>query len=314
MRIAFTGATGFVGQSTFQTLLTDGHQLSILVRQPAKHRFPAQVRVVAGELDNHAALKDLVYDAECVVHGAGAISAVSEAAFFKTNFGGTQRIFEASVAAGVKRFIHISSLAARMPTISPYAASKRAGEDFLLSSSDAIEILILRPSAVYGPADRATLPLLAALQKPVAFIPGTATSRFSLIHVADLAAIVAAAVHSQETGIVEVDDLSGGHSWAEVAEISFNQAGVPKHITYLPRALVYCVALVAEMVALVKGQASLISRAKLRELYCEDWVVRGDNWPRKNAIALSQGLPDTLLWYQQEGWLPPFGAGAKSRS
>ena len=313
MHIAFTGATGFVGKPTLAALISAGHTVSILVRKPEGQNFPAGVKIIQGRLDDTQALAKLVQGAACVIHGAGAIAALSQAEFFKVNFTGTKNISEAAKSAAVKRLIYVSSLTARMPEISPYAASKRAAEDLLQSSrSDGMSVLILRPCAVYGPGDKATLPLLAALQKRGALIPGTAKSRFSLINVFDLAQIIADAVGSKKEGVVEVDDLAGGHSWAELAAISFSNSGLPKNITYLPKALVRMVAVSAEFYSIFTGLPCLINRSKMRELYHEDWVVRGTNWPRSSAIGLAQGLGETLDWYHREGWLPRVKAEAKS--
>ncbi len=304
-KVALTGATGFVGSAVVPALLASGFEISALVRKPKLGQFPEQVKLVKGDLENTKALADLVQGADCVVHVAGAISALSEAQFFKANLVGVKAIFQATEAAGIKRFIHISSLAARMPALSPYAASKRAGEDYLVAEKGDMAIVILRPSAIYGPGDKATLPLLAALQKSTAFIPGTAAARFSLLHVRDFAAVIAAAVTSDATGLFEIDDMSGGHTWAELAQVNVKISGLPKRLVYLPHSLLNIVALVVEAISFVRQKAGMISWAKLRELYYEDWVVQGQNWPRPNPISLAEGLGETLEWYRNHGWLKP---------
>ncbi len=311
MRIALTGATGFVGKQVLAALKEAGHDVSMLVRgKTVKPQAPA--RIVVGDLENSAAIKSLVEGAEVVLHLAGAITAFTKADYFKVNFNGTRKVFDAALAAGVKRFVHVSSLAARLPGISPYAASKRAAEDFLLNVKAGPPVLILRPCAVYGPGDKATLPLLAALQKRVALLPGTSTSRFSLIHVDDLTAVILDAVQSSRTGIIEVDDVEGGHNWAELAAISSKNSGSPQHVTYLPKALMQLVALAFEGVSFFTQRPGMINRAKVRELYNEDWVVRGTNWPRPHPILLSVGLNQTLNWYRSEGLLPPVSMHFKS--
>jgi nucleoside-diphosphate-sugar epimerase len=304
-RIALTGATGFAGGPILAALLAAGHDVKALVRRPRERQFSPVVNVVTGGLDDTAALGALVVDADVVVHVAGAISAISEAEYFRANFAGTKQLFETAQAAGVKRFVYVSSLAARLPSISAYAASKRAAEDYLQTVSTKMDVVILRPSAIYGPGDKATLPLLAALQKRVALLPGKASARFSLVHIADFAAVVAEAVLSDSKGLFEIDDMAGGHGWAELAEINLKQAGVPQHITYLPKGLVSLVALGAEVATFFTGLPGMVNRAKVRELYHEDWVVRGTPWPRANPIGLEKGLIETLNWYRSEGWLPP---------
>jgi nucleoside-diphosphate-sugar epimerase len=157
-RIALTGATGFAGGPILAGLLAAGHTVKALVRRPREKQFSTIVNVITGGLDEAAVLKEFVINTDVVVHVAGAITATSEAEYFKINFAGTKLLFEAAVAAGVKRFIYVSSLAARLPSISAYAASKRAAEDYLQSVSTKMEVVVLRPSAIYGPGDKATLP------------------------------------------------------------------------------------------------------------------------------------------------------------
>lgn len=304
-KVALTGATGFVGNAVLPALLKAGFEVSALVRQPKPSQFPEQVRVVSGDLENPQALAALVKDVDCVVHLAGAISALSQAQFLDANLTGVKLVFQACETAGVKRFIQVSSLTARKPELSPYAASKRAGEEFLLEVKSEMEIAILRASAIYGAGDKATLPLLAGLQKSTAFIPGTAASRFSLLHVRDFANVIVSVLTSDATGVYEIDDLSGGHSWAELAALNGQISGLPKRLIYLPHWVVNAVALFAEAWSFVRQKAGMVSRGKLRELYYHDWVVRGQNWPRSHPIGLAEGLDETLEWYRSHGWLKP---------
>jgi nucleoside-diphosphate-sugar epimerase len=218
MRIALTGATGFVGRAVTRELAGRGHELSVLVRNPARWEGAARARVVTGDLFNKLALAELVSGSDAVLHLAGAIKALRREGYFAANRDGSANLLEAALAGGVKRLVHVSSLAAREPQLSHYAASKRAAEDLLLSRTNGLETLIIRASAVYGPGDEATLPLLKTLMSPVAILPGRSGQRFSLIHVDDLAAVLCAAVESDKTGLVEVDDLSGGHSWEGLAD------------------------------------------------------------------------------------------------
>jgi nucleoside-diphosphate-sugar epimerase len=307
-KIALTGATGFAGGPILQALLRDGHDVSALVRNPRHQQFSAAVVVVQGDLENDSALSDLVHHADVVVHVAGAISGD----YARVNVDGTKRIFTAAHVSGVKRFIYVSSITARQPEISTYAASKRAAEEFLQNAKTDMEIVILRPSAIYGPGDKSTLPLLAAMQKRVALLPGRSDAKFSLVHVDDFARVVASAACSTAKGLFEVDDMSGGHGWAELAAICAKLTGMPQHLTYLPKGLVSLVALGAEIGAYFTGQTGLVNRGKVRELYHHDWVARGANWQRENPIGLNEGLTETLKWYQREGWLPETKRSVKS--
>jgi nucleoside-diphosphate-sugar epimerase len=305
MKIALTGATGFAGGPILRELLASGHSVKALVRRPKDGQFDGAVAVIKGDLNQLDALRDLMAGADVAVHVAGAISALDGNGYFKVNFAGTRNAFEAALSSGARRFINVSSITARNPELSAYAASKRAAEDYLETQNGKMEILTLRPSAIYGPGDKATLPLIQALQKSVAVIPGRRDSRFSLVHVGDFAAVVAQAVVSQEKGIREIDDQQGGYDWHALADANRALFGKPKRVVFLPRGLLHSVAMASEFGTKITGQSGMVNRGKVNELYHGDWVARTPGWPRANAILLADGLKETVTWYRANGWLPP---------
>jgi nucleoside-diphosphate-sugar epimerase len=306
MRIALTGATGFVGRPVCRLLNERGHEVSVLARNPDRLENAGASRVVAGDLFNKMALAELVSGADAVLHLAGAIKARGQEGFFAINRDGTVNLVRAAVEGGVKRFVHVSSLAAREPHLSAYGASKQAAEQAVAAAE--MKALIVRPPVVYGPGDEATLPLLRELMRSVAIIPGNSDQRFSLIHVDDLAVALCDAVESERTGLVEIDDLSGGHGWDDLLAITRHVFGTPKNSIFVPFGFASLAGMAADVWAAVSGHAQMVSQGKMRELYHPDWVVTGENWPRPNPIVLSQGLPSTIRWYQEQGKLPRTGA------
>jgi nucleoside-diphosphate-sugar epimerase len=312
MRIALTGATGFVGRPVSRLLNERGHEVGVLARNPDRLEDAGTSRIVAGDFFNKMALAELVEGAGAVLHLGGAIKARGREGFFAINRDGTANLAAAAVKAGVKRFIFVSSLAAREPHISAYGASKQAAEQALAALGVEMRVLIVRPPVVYGPSDEATLPLLRELMRSVSMIPGKSDQRFSLIHVDDLAAVLCDAVESERTGLVEVDDLSGGYHWDDVFAITRHVFGTPKNNIFLPFGLTSLAGMAADAWAAVSGHAQMVSMGKMRELYHPDWVVTGENWPRPNPITLSQGLPETIRWYQERGKLPPGKAEDRS--
>lgn len=303
--IAITGATGFAGRHAVDALLARGHNLRALVRSPASAKLPAAVQTVAGDLADDAALAKLLAGADAVIHLAGAIAAADEASFFKVNFKGTQAVAQAALKAGTRRFVHVSSLAARQPGLSPYAASKRAGEDAIAQMMGDLNAVILRPPAVYGPGDKGTLPLLRELTKPVAAIPAPRHARFSLIHAADLARLLADAASSDIGGLHEVSDgKQGGYGWDELLAIASRLRGAPVRGIYLPKPLPLAVAMGAELVTLFTGQPGMVTRGKIAELYHPDWVARTGTLALPDPTPFETGFAETVAWYRKAGWLP----------
>ncbi len=303
--IAITGATGFAGRHAVAALLAAGHRVKALVRNPATASLPSEVEPVHGDIFASDALERLLDGADAVVHLAGVLAANHPHDYFRVNAHGTVALAEAASRAGTKRFVHISSLAARELALSPYAASKRAGEDAISALAGKLNAAIIRPPAVYGPGDRGTLPLIKELTRPVAAIPSPSDSRFSLIHGADLARIISRAVEGDETGIHEVSDgKAGGYSWAELIRIAEAAGGRRIRPVFLPAAVPFAVALAAEALARVTGKPGMVNRGKVRELYHRDWVSREGSLSLPDPITFAQGFAETVSWYRDAGWLP----------
>lgn len=124
--LAITGATGFVGSAVLDAARAEGHAVRALARrdQPAREG----VTWVRGDLNDAAALAALVQGADAVIHVAGLTNTPDPAAFESANVTGTANVLAAMRAAGVKRLVFVSSLAARMPGLSLYGASKAKAE------------------------------------------------------------------------------------------------------------------------------------------------------------------------------------------
>ncbi len=302
--VAVTGATGFVGQGVVSRLLAAGHQVSVLVRDPTKATFSKDVRVVRGDVNNAVALQMLLYGADVVIHVAGVVSAVTRQHYFTTNVDGTKAVLAEAEAQGVKRFVNVSSLAAREPGLNAYAASKAAAEQVLNAAQGTIKIIQLRPAAVYGPGDRATLPLLQALLQFIAVVPGHNASRFAMVHVDDVAQVLVDMVDRPETGIFELDDGSGGYGWADVIAVVRRHFERPKAVVYLPRFVALMLAWCGDLVAKLRNTPSLINTGQIMQVYHADWRVKGRAWPLATPILLADGLPQTIRWYQAQGLLP----------
>lgn len=304
LTIALTGATGFVGRATVAELLRRGHRVRALVRNPAADLL-VDVKLVSGNLDDAQALRRLTAGADAVVHIAGTVAALDRTRFFATNADPIPAIAEAAIAAGVKRFVHVSSLAAREPALSDYAASKRAGEEAISRFADSLSLVILRPPAIYGPGDKATLPLLRTLTQSVALVPARPDVRVSLMHVTDVARVLADAAENDRAGTFEPSDgAERGYSWPEITTIAGAAEGRRIRLVYLPRGLVAAASHAFAAVARLRGRPSILTPGKVAELYHPDWVAAPPPWPLENPIGFAEGFARTLAWYRAAGWLP----------
>jgi nucleoside-diphosphate-sugar epimerase len=307
--IAITGATGFAGRHAVAELLAEGYEVRALVRDPATANLDQAIQTIRGDLENGAALDRLLEGAAAVVHLAGAITALTVQDYFKVNAHGTMALAEAALRQRVKRFVHISSLSARMPSLSPYGASKRAGEDAVAERGEELNAVIIRPPAVYGPGDRGTLPLIKELTRGIATIPGPPQARFSLIHAGDLARIIVRAIQGKEKNIHEVSDgTPGGYSWSHLLRVAALARGKKVRAIFLPKFIPAGIAVAAETISIFTGRPGMINRGKVAELYHSDWVCREGTMTVYDPVTFETGFPETLEWYRNAGWLPRVAA------
>jgi nucleoside-diphosphate-sugar epimerase len=223
---------------------------------------------------------------------------------------GTERLARAARRQSVARFVHVSSLAAREPGLSAYAASKAESEEVLRREAQEMAWAAVRPPAVYGPGDEATIPLIRALTWPMAFVPGHKSSRLSLIYASDLAkALVHLAVSDPSTGkVYEVDDgKPRGYTFPDMAAMAAAVTGAKPRVVFVPRSILIVPAWASLIAGWARGRASIFAPGKLGELYHGDWVVNPNfshlpGWQPR--IDFSTGFAETLKWYREHGWLP----------
>jgi nucleoside-diphosphate-sugar epimerase len=309
---AVTGATGFVGTRLVQRLIESGWSVRILTRRmPTAALTPkAPLEIVLGDLSDPAALRRLVSAADAVIHVAGIIRARHAAEFFAANVGGTEALVAAlDAAAPNTRLIHVSSLAAREPGLSPYCASKRGGEDVVARLAGRQPVTIFRPPAIYGPGDLEILPMFKAAASGICPYPGSPGMRVSLIHVDDFAAAIVAAAAAPGTPDLryEIDDgHPGGYAWPEIRSTLENTVGHRVRLIRLPRPALVAVAGLVEVHRRLGGALSVLCLDKVPELYHRDWAVHGPRFPGwLPRFDLASGFSDTVNWYRGKGWLDP---------
>lgn len=309
--VALTGATGFVGSHLVKDLAQAGWNVRALTRRPVPGDTPSNVAWISGSLEDDDSLRALLEGADAVVHCAGAIKALHARAFFQANAEGTERLAEIAAAMETPpRFLYMSSVAARRPEISDYAASKRAGEDILSRYSDRLSWWSLRPGAVYGPGDTETLRMFKMASAGIAALPGAGTGRVSLVHVTDLTAAVIALLDSPvESGaILEVDDATaGGYTLRALYEAIAEEIGRRPVYLKVPRNVLAGVAFCNSAVARITGRPAMIAPGKVREIYHDDWATDSSRlreltgW--RPAIDAKVGLKSAITWYKSQGLL-----------
>ena len=187
MKLAITGGTGFVGAHLLDAALAAGHQVTALTRRdaaaarrprmgPRRPSRPRRARTAGRPMPTRSSTPPA---SSPRATPPGSSTAMSPARL---------SMLAAATAGGARRFVHVSSLAAREPKLSLYGASKARAE--ALVDSSGLDWVIVRPPAVYGPGDKETLELFRMAKLGLMLMPPK--GRLSLIHVDDLARLLLA--------------------------------------------------------------------------------------------------------------------------
>ena len=305
-----TGATGLIGTVLCKTL--EGQKIVRALRKPVIDQRPDDQ--VVGNIDGDTDWSLALRDARCVIHLAALTHVLDEAggdslaAYRQINVEGTRNLAEQSVKAGVKRFVFLSSIKVNGETSgqcafteedSPapeddYGKTKRDAEDLLreIERYSGMEVVILRPSLVYGPGVKGNFLRLLNLVKSGAPLPlASVHNHRSLTHVSNLVdAIVSCMDAPAAAGQTFVVSDEGALSTPELCRKLAAGMNVPARLFPFPVVLL-------ELGARLLGQSGAASKltgtlvvdaSKLRNTL--DWRPR---------IPLDQGLIETARWYHQ---------------
>jgi uncharacterized protein YbjT (DUF2867 family) len=298
--LALTGGTGFVGQHLLRMAVEAGYQVRALTRTP--RAAEPGIEWVLGSLDRPDSLEALAAGADAVIHIAGLINGSNEQ-FEAVNIGGTAAMLDVARKAGVKRFVHISSLAAREPGLSRYGSSKERSERLVRVSG--FDWTIIRPPAVFGPGDRETLELFKMARRGFVALPPR--GRFSVIHVEDLCRLVLAVVDRPETvgQTYEPDDgRENGWDNRHFARSLGRLFGKRATTVSMPR---FVLNGASRLDRLVRRDRAKLTADRVGYFCHPDWVVRAEQRPPETLwtpqVRTPTGLKQTAEWYREHHWL-----------
>ena len=267
MRALVTGGTGFIGTKVVHALRAAGHDVTALVRSPARARTLAAwgCRLTEGDVTDPASLERAVEGCDCVVHLV-AIIAGRAADFERIMEQGTRDLVAASAAIGSPRLVLMSALGTREDTkdLVPYFRAKWEMERATRESG--LDHVIFRPSFVFG-RDGGVLPTFVRQVRylPVTPVVGTGEAQLQPIWVDDVAAYVAKSVDA--AGVVgRTFDLGGPDavSWNELYARIRRTLGARRTTVHLPFGLVRAGAALAERLPrppITRDQLTMLERS-----------------------------------------------------
>lgn len=210
MRVFVTGATGFLGRHLLDLLDDSRCELAVcLVRDPAKlagkSRATTYVKAVPGDLLEPEKYTPELRGVDVVCHLAALTGKASAEEMERVNVDGTRVLLEAARAAGVKRFLHVSTVAVTFPEKRhyPYGRTKERAEEVVRSSD--LDWAIVRPTIVLGPGSGWGKKLFALATAPIPFLFGSGRTRMQPVDVRDVARFLAEMLLLPSLGCVTVE-------------------------------------------------------------------------------------------------------------
>lgn len=321
-----TGATGFIGSHLVEALVNRNFQVRCLLRERSDLRWleGLPIEKVYGDCNDPSSLEEAVKGVDHIFHLAGVTKAVKEETYYRVNAIGTDCLIHACLEHNphLLRFVLVSSQAASGPCqggkkkteadpccpVSSYGQSKRMAEELALAHRQEIPLVILRPSAVYGPRDRDMHTLFKLVSKGIIPTFMGLTQYFSLCYVEDVVeAMMLSVTAPDDSG--EIFFVSDGREYRmeEVGETIARAIGIRAVRVPIPKAALWGVASVSEAFSKLSGKPSVINRGKAEEMLQCDWgcdISKARNLLRfEPRFDLFEGAKRTFEWYRQEKWL-----------
>ncbi len=324
--VLVTGATGFTGGHLARSLAARGHRVRALARDPgrASDLTPAGIEILQGDLTDTASM-DRAMEGTAVVFNIAAIyrqAGVPASAYRAVNAEGVASLIRAASRAGVRRVVHCSTVGVHGDVQQPpanedaplrpgdiYQESKLEGERLARHTAEAtgVELVIARPSGIYGPGDRRLLKLFRGIARRRFVILGRGEIFYHLTYIDDLvegfrlcATVPAAAGRTYILAGGEVGTLR------DLVRLIAREVGVKPPRVRLPVWPFWLAGALCEAICVPLGVEPPLYRRRV------DFFTKSRAFDIARAraelgfapgVSLREGVRRSLEWYQLKGWL-----------
>ena len=319
-RVLITGASGFLG---YHLLLAALHQkldvyAAIRKNSSIEHLKDLPVKFLLLNYDEVDEMTSMLNANEInyIIHAAGVTKAVKQQTYNDINSTFSVNLANAAAKSGksFKKMVFISSLASIGPLkeitdiitektipapVTAYGRSKLLAEKELANIN--IPIIILRPTAVYGPRDKDIFIMLKTVSQGFDPYIGKKLQQLSFVHVKDVADIAVQALFLKNIGAYNITDGNcySRYEFADIAKTILNKKPLRFHI---PMPLVKALAYFLETINGLMNKPAVINREKLQELAATNWFCDISKAKTelnfKPEFNLENGLKDSIAWYQ----------------
>jgi nucleoside-diphosphate-sugar epimerase len=320
-KILLTGATGFIGSNLLSSLPEKDYKIYALIRNPSKLSIPANsnVEIIKGDLQD----SDLkIPEVDYVYHVAGLTKARYYKEFYNVNYSGTINLIKLikKQKNPVRSFIYLSSLAingdpeekvitneSKNTPMTHYAKSKLLAEEHVLEHKNDFNVVVVRPTAVYGPGEKEMYNYFKLLKKGYAPVLND-KGIFSFIYVTDLVNILLTLLKKEiKSGEILLASDGNSYTWYDVISIASKKLGVQPKTFKIPKIAVYLAAASSTFLNLFKKNPSILTIDKLKEIFKISWFCDITHLKKITGYTpvynLDRGLELTLKWYNTNRWL-----------
>jgi dihydroflavonol-4-reductase len=325
VRVALTGATGYTGGHVLSALRARGDDVVALARAEGARRLEATgIRVVEGDLASEDALRRLVDGAEAVVHIAAVYRTAGhpDAYYREVNVHGTARLADAAASAGVRRFVHTSTVGVHGHIAHPpadedapmapgdiYQETKAEGERTAVArhGTNGMSVAVVRPGAIYGPGETRLLKLFRAIARGRYAVVGSGRALYHPVFIEDLVQGFRLALDRPEAA-GQSFIIAGPRyvSQSELAALIARHTGgrvLPFRVPAWPLQLAGAV---CEAICVPFGVDPPIHRRRV-DFWVKNRAFRIDKARRLLGYApqfdLDEGVARTAAAYREAGWL-----------
>ena len=324
-KVLITGASGFVGYHLIAQAVSAGYAVVAAVRGSSAVDHLKGFDITYTQLnyaDVDALHKNILeHGYDYIIHASGTTKAKTLADYNLVNAEYSRNLALASIGTPVKKFVFVSSLAAigpltsvgdsisagQTPTpVTSYGASKLQAEQYL-KAIDGLPLLVIRPTAVYGPREKDIFILFTSINKGLEPYIGRFDQQLSFVYVKDLAAVIILALDSTLTH--QSYNISDGQGYDRYALADYAKAQLSKKTFkfHIPLPIVRFLATALDALYANSKATPALNKEKLAELTAVNWVCDIEKAKMELGYQpkydLKAGLTETMKWYRDNKWL-----------
>ena len=328
MNILITGGTGYVGVNFIPALLERGHRVRILCRdkEKAKRLFGATCEIVVGDVTDKASLKGCCENIDVVFHMVAKVgnelpSDKNFAEFRKVNVEGVKNIVAEAKSSVVKRFIHISSIAA-MGIVNdefiseksncnpylPYQVTKLEGEQVVLDEfiKNEFPVIVIRPTKIYGvgESEYSYLTLAKLCQKGIFPKVGKGQNYTSNIYISDLVQGLVQLVENGKLGETYILTSKNSISFHNTAKVIAEEMNKKIRYIYFPSGLMILAAKFIEKSYLIFGKKPIVTQRNVQATITDrvyDISKSVNDLGYQPVVSMEEGIRKVIKYYSQNG-------------